>query len=147
MKGLKIKYKVNVPGLGIVENQVEGAYVGTKTNRQRLIGFAVELEGTAAGKYTVEYAAQLQGTKKMSTAKDGAWCGTGQKDRQDHSGYCYHRKREITFGEGAEKSFLFRRIFSAPPPNVIYRKNPGMSSSWEICLLRILLLEKSAQIP
>jgi len=78
-KGLKIKYKANVPGLGIVENPSEGALVGTATARQRLIGIAIELEGTAASKYTVEYAARLQGTAATAVAKDGSWCGSSNK--------------------------------------------------------------------
>ena len=79
MQGLKIKYKANVPGLGILESTAEGNYIGTANGRQRMIGFAAELEGAAASKYTVEYAAQLRGRKTMNTAKDGAWCGTAQK--------------------------------------------------------------------
>ncbi|MEO6039780.1 MAG: S8 family serine peptidase [Saprospiraceae bacterium] len=78
-KSLKVKYKANVPGLGIVENPSEGAFVGTATSRQRIIGFAVELSGTAAKKYTVEYAARLTGAEATATAKDGAWCGTNRK--------------------------------------------------------------------
>ncbi len=78
-KGLKIKYKANVPGLGILENPSEGAYIGTANGRQRLIGFSAELEGTAASDYTLEYAAQLKGSTTMATAKDGGWCGTDKK--------------------------------------------------------------------
>ena len=78
-KNLKIKYKVNVPGLGILASTTEGTYIGTANSRQRLVGFAAELEGTAAGKYTVEYAARLQGTNTLATAKDGGWCGTAGK--------------------------------------------------------------------
>ncbi len=78
-KGLKIKYKANVPGLGIVQNPSDGAFVGTANARQRLIGFAIELEGTAAKKYTVEYAARLQGTTETIVAKNGSWCGSDKK--------------------------------------------------------------------
>lgn len=78
-KGLKIKYKVNVPSLGIVENQKEGEYVGTANGRQRVIGLAIELEGSAAKHYDVEYSARLQGVATAVSAKNGAWCGTGKK--------------------------------------------------------------------
>ncbi len=78
-KDLKIKYKANVPGLGILESPAEGAYVGAANSRQRLIGFAAELEGTAASKYTLAYATRLQGTSAMAHAKDGGWCGTDKK--------------------------------------------------------------------
>lgn len=78
-KGLKIKYKVNIPGLGVVTNKKEGDYVGTANGRQRVIGFSVELEGTAAQKYDVEYSAKLKGVAKVASAKNGAWCGTDKK--------------------------------------------------------------------
>ncbi len=78
-KNLKIKYKVNVPGIGIVESTHEGVYVGTATSRQRIIGFAVELTGKGAANYEVEYTARRQGVKAIAMAKDGAWCGTDQK--------------------------------------------------------------------
>lgn len=78
-KGLKVRYKANVPGLGIVNNSSEGAFVGTANTRQRLIGFAVELEGTAAKKYSVEYVARLKGLQTPVMAKDGGWCGSDQK--------------------------------------------------------------------
>ena len=78
-KGLKISYKANVPGVGILSSPAEGVYIGAATSRQRLIGFAVELEGAGAGKYTVEYAARLQGSSATATARDGGWCGTDKK--------------------------------------------------------------------
>lgn len=79
VKGLSIKYKINVPSLGTVESTVEGAIVGTANARQRIIGFTIELEGSAAKNYEVEYSAQLQDTPAPVTAKNGAWCGTDKK--------------------------------------------------------------------
>jgi subtilisin family serine protease len=79
IKGLKIKYKVNVPTLGVFETKTEGEHIGTKNGRQRIVGFAVELEGTAAKKYEVEYSAKLQGVSKLASAKNGAWCGSDKK--------------------------------------------------------------------
>jgi subtilisin family serine protease len=78
-KGLKIKYKANVPGKGILANTKEGEYVGAANGRQRVIGFAIELEGTSAKNYEAEYSAQLQGTTSLASAKNGAWCGTEKK--------------------------------------------------------------------
>lgn len=79
VKGLKIKYKANVPGVGIVESPSEGDYVGTKTGRQRIIGFAMELEGASAQKFDLEYAARLQGTAALASAQNGGWCGSDKK--------------------------------------------------------------------
>ena len=77
--GLKIKYKANVSGVGIVESHSEGEYVGTKTGRQRIIGFAMELEGAAAQKFDLEYTARLLGVSALASAKNGGWCGTDKK--------------------------------------------------------------------
>lgn len=79
VKGLKIKYKVNVPGPGVVESKSEGAYTGTATGRQRIIGFAIELTGMEAKKYEVHYSARLQGVAGLASAKNGDWCGTDKK--------------------------------------------------------------------
>jgi subtilisin family serine protease len=78
-KGLKVKYKVNVPGLGILESKKEGAYTGTTNGRQRVIGFALELQGTSAKKYELEYSARLQGVTTLASAKNGDWIGTVKK--------------------------------------------------------------------
>lgn len=78
-KALQIKYKANVPGVGIVENQSEGAYVGAESGRQRIIGFSIELEGAAAQKFDLEYSARLQGAPNLASGKNGAWCGTDKK--------------------------------------------------------------------
>lgn len=76
--GLKIKYKTNVAGLGIVQNKQEGEYVGGDS-KKRLLGFAAELEGSNAGKYELEYAVRLKGQSKPVVGKNGALCGTDQK--------------------------------------------------------------------
>ncbi|HRI59922.1 MAG TPA: S8 family serine peptidase, partial [Saprospiraceae bacterium] len=79
LKGLQIKYKVNVPNLGILENKVEGEYVGAATGLQRVIGFSVAVTGTEAKNYEVEYSARLQGVATLASAKNGAWVGTDKK--------------------------------------------------------------------
>jgi subtilisin family serine protease len=76
---LRLRYKANVPGIGIVQNTREGEYVGATSGRQRLIGFALELMGTAAKRYDLEYTAQLQGQTEPVRAKNGAFCGTDEK--------------------------------------------------------------------
>jgi subtilisin family serine protease len=76
---LKIKYKANVPGVGIVESTNEGEYVGATTSRNRVIGFAVELEGAEAKKFDIEYSAQLQGVAKVAAGSNGGWCGSDKK--------------------------------------------------------------------
>lgn len=78
-KGLKIRYKVNVPGPGILENNKDGEYVGAANGRQRIIGFAIEVQGAAAKKYEVEYSALLQGVTTRASAKNGAWIGSAGK--------------------------------------------------------------------
>jgi len=77
--GLKIKYKANVPGVGIVESKTEGEYVGAPTSRKRMIGFALELEGPEAQKFDIEYSAQLQGVTNITAGRNGTWCGTDKK--------------------------------------------------------------------
>ncbi len=76
---LSIKYKTNVPGLGVLENKAEGEFVGAKTGRQRVIGIALHLEGNAASNYDLEYSARIQGAAEAVSAKNGAWCGTDKK--------------------------------------------------------------------
>lgn len=78
-KGLNLKYKVNVPGQGILENKTEGEFVGGANGRQRVIGFAVELEGPAAKNYEVEYSSRLAGSTVLASSKNGGWCGTDKK--------------------------------------------------------------------
>lgn len=77
--GLKIAYKVNVPGLGVLSAKKEGEYVGAANGRQRVIGFALELSGTEAKNYEIEYNARLQGLSSPASAKNGAWVGTDKK--------------------------------------------------------------------
>lgn len=78
-KGLRLRYRVNVPGLGTVENRADGEYIGTANGRQRIIGFAVELKGAAAKKYDVAYAARLKGVAAQAIAENGEYCGTDKK--------------------------------------------------------------------
>lgn len=76
--GLKIRYRTNVPGLGILQNKKEGDYVGGDS-KKRLIGFAAELEGANAGNYEIEYSVRLRGQTTPASAKNGAFCGTDKK--------------------------------------------------------------------
>ena len=78
-KGMKLRYRVNVPGRGIVESRSEGDYVGAANGRQRIIGFAVELEGATSKKYDVQYAARLKGVAEKVVAENGQFCGTDKK--------------------------------------------------------------------
>ncbi|MBL7782661.1 MAG: S8 family serine peptidase [Saprospiraceae bacterium] len=75
-KNLRLLYRVNVPGLGIVQNRTQGALVGAATSRQRIIGFAVELLGTGAKQFDVVYSAKLKGATTPATARNGEFCGT-----------------------------------------------------------------------
>lgn len=77
--GLKIRYRANVPGLGILQNKQEGDYVGAAKSSQRLIGFSAELEGSAAAQFELEYSARLKGRVSPASAKNGAFAGTDKK--------------------------------------------------------------------
>ncbi len=78
-KSVRLRYRVNVPGRGIVESTTEGDYIGTANGRQRIIGFSIELEGAASQKYDVTYAAHLKGAAVPVTASNGQYCGTDKK--------------------------------------------------------------------
>jgi len=65
-----------VPGLGIVQNRTQGVFVGAANSRQRVIGFAVELQGTGAKQFDVVYSARLKGAATHATARNGQFCGT-----------------------------------------------------------------------
>jgi subtilisin family serine protease len=93
--GLQIKYRVNVPGPGISENKTEGAYVGTATGRQRIVGLAIELGGAAAGQYDVEYSARLQGVSAPVSAKNGAWLGTDKKTGKTFQAVAVRLKKKV----------------------------------------------------
>jgi hypothetical protein len=75
-KTVRLRYRVNVPGLGIVQNRTQGGFVGTATARQRIIGFAIELEGTGSTKFDVVYSARLKGTATPAYAENGQYCGS-----------------------------------------------------------------------
>jgi subtilisin family serine protease len=78
-KGLKLRYKANVAGEGIIENVSEGDFIGSDTGRKKLIGFALNLEGPGAEKYEVEYSARFQKSNDLLKAKNGVFCGTDKK--------------------------------------------------------------------
>jgi hypothetical protein len=78
-KGMKLRYRVNVPGAGIIESKSEGDDVGTKNGRQRIIGFAIELEEPVSQKYDVVYAARQKGVAGQVAAENGRFCGTDKK--------------------------------------------------------------------
>lgn len=78
-KSLQIRCKINLGTPGIVENKKEGDYIGVANSRQRVIGFALQLEGASAKKYDLEYSARLKGATKVVSAKNGEWCGSDKK--------------------------------------------------------------------
>ena len=78
-KNLQLRYRANVPGLGILDNKNPDEYIGAANGRQRLIGFSVALEGDAARDFEVEYKARLKGVAAVVTAQNGDWCGTDKK--------------------------------------------------------------------
>jgi subtilisin family serine protease len=78
-KNLRLRYRANMPGRGIVENRAEGEFVGTANGRQRVIGFALQLEGSTASQYSIEYSAQIQGSTGLQSARDGLFCGSDKK--------------------------------------------------------------------
>lgn len=92
-KGLKLKYRVNVPGLGIIESKSEGDDVGTINGRQRIIGFAIELEEPASKKYDVVYAARQKGAATRITAENGLFCGTDKKTGKTIEAISVHLKK------------------------------------------------------
>jgi subtilisin family serine protease len=75
-KAMRLRYRINVPGIGIVQNRTQGGFVTTATGRQRIIGFAVELEGTGSKKFDVVYSAHLKGIASPASAQNGAFCGS-----------------------------------------------------------------------
>ncbi len=76
--GLKLRYRTNVSGVGIVQSKKEGEYVGGDS-KKRLLGFAAELEGSGANQYEIEYSVRLKGLATPASAKNGAICGTEKK--------------------------------------------------------------------
>jgi subtilisin family serine protease len=77
LKNLSLRYKVNASGT--ITEGVDGSYAGANTGRQRVLGFSIMLEGTAAKQYTIQYAARVEGQTEPITAKDGAFCGSDKK--------------------------------------------------------------------
>ncbi|HOY04706.1 MAG TPA: S8 family serine peptidase [Saprospiraceae bacterium] len=75
-KTVRLRYRVNVPGLGIVQNRTQGGFAATATARQRIIGFAIELTGTGSKKYDVVYSARLKGAAVPAYAENGMFCGS-----------------------------------------------------------------------
>jgi hypothetical protein len=76
---LKLRYKINVPGTGIIENPRENEFIGAATGKQRLIGFAAQLEGTLAKDFDIEYRVRLKGLSEPISAKNGVFCGSDTK--------------------------------------------------------------------
>jgi subtilisin family serine protease len=72
---LVLKYRVNIPELGILENSEPGGYIGVGNARQRIVGFSVFLEGAAASNYEVEYGGRFKGQQALQIARNGAICG------------------------------------------------------------------------
>jgi subtilisin family serine protease len=77
--GLKLRYRANIAGEGIVESKTEGDFIGSENGRKKLIGFSLALEGPGAEKYEVEYSARVQKTAELLKAKNGSFCGTDKK--------------------------------------------------------------------
>jgi hypothetical protein len=74
-----LRYKLNVPGEGILSNAKDGEYAGTTDGRRRVIGIAIELVGPKASHYSVEYAVRFKGIAEPVKAADGAWAGSAKK--------------------------------------------------------------------
>ncbi len=79
LRGLSLSFKLNVPGAGILENTAPDAYTGAKDGRQRVIGLAMQLHGSKAKDYTIEYCVQLKDTAAPVCAAQGAWAGSSKK--------------------------------------------------------------------
>jgi subtilisin family serine protease len=79
IKDLTLKYKVNMSSAGIRENKKAGEYIGITSSRQKIMGIAFYLEGKAAAKYDIEYAARFAGETNLRTGKNGTFCGTDKK--------------------------------------------------------------------
>lgn len=76
---LRLRYQVNIPSVGLIENEKEGEYLGSPTGRMRIVGFSLQLEGPAKPYYTIEYSAQFEGDSISRTFRDGEMCGTDQR--------------------------------------------------------------------
>lgn len=74
--GLSLRYRVNVPGEGLVQNSAEDQYVGAESGRKRIIGFSLELLGPQASAYHLEYSARLRGQNQLIHAANGEFCGS-----------------------------------------------------------------------
>ena len=72
---LEFEYSVQVPNIGVSHSGSDNAYAGTIDRRRRIVGFAIEMGGPDAGKFTIEYAAKFHGRKKPLIARNGEWCG------------------------------------------------------------------------
>lgn len=77
--GVALRYKVNVPGLGVVESVEPGQMIGVKKASQRIIGLALQLEGPSSSKYDIEYTAKLKGQSAPMVARNGDFCGSSGK--------------------------------------------------------------------
>lgn len=77
--GLTVRTLVNIGGQGIVNSPKEGTLTGLSDVKKRIIGVAFILEGDQAAHYDILYSAKVEQRKTASSAKNGAFCGTGKK--------------------------------------------------------------------
>jgi hypothetical protein len=84
IKGLGMRYKAHVQDEGDTKDWVsDGNFVGSSAGWQHQIeGFVIELTGTLAGNYYVEYMAHLQEIGDTIFYKDGAFCGPRGQGRR-----------------------------------------------------------------
>jgi hypothetical protein len=75
-----IQYRLFIQKLGATAFVQNGTFAGTKDARRKVIGFQITLFGPQASLYTVKYSAKFQGRSTISTAQDGAVCGTSGLD-------------------------------------------------------------------
>jgi subtilisin family serine protease len=93
-KNHRLRYKVNVPGEGILENSKDGEYAGTTDGRRRVIGLAIALIGPQAPDYTVEYAVQFKDLAEPVRGADGAWAGSSKKSGKTAEGIAITIRRK-----------------------------------------------------
>ncbi len=75
---LSLRYKTIINKKGATKWTPAGTYNGTKDRRRKIIGFAMELTGDLASKYSIHYEATLKGRKKLATGAGGSICGTNK---------------------------------------------------------------------
>lgn len=77
--GLRIQYRVFVQRLGATNFVMDGEWTGTLDKRRKIVGVQMQLLGSLADEYQVQYQVKLQGRSTPEQAADGKVAGTSSK--------------------------------------------------------------------